>query len=487
MVVTGDFWDGVRLTMLRAVTGFALAVGIGTILGAAVSRFAPLRAAIGSLIDPDVVIDNEEVFSLHRVKDGRDVLFLVNPTGETQVAEVSLAGELEPVLWDPSSGEERPGAPVRVLDGRTGFRLALPPVGSAFVLAAPAEGWRVVESDVAVDEVDEGAIRARGTGPRARVVVERDGRREELTAEAQAPSEPVTLDGAWEFSAPDGNALVIGQLLSAAETAAAGDDAYAAADADESRWLPVVPGAWQYQQPAEPDAEYPFAVWYRARFEAGYVPERLDLLVDGFAGADWRVYVNGQPIEAEPRRSDVDSQMQVLDLGGALRTGSNVIAVRLTLAHATDGLLDLVKLVGAFRLDDGVIVAPSSAAECGDWTAQGHPFYSGCGVYRTRAMLPAHASGTSVTLEADAGDDALEVLVNGRSAGVRLWGPYAFDVTDLLVPDENEFELRVSNTPVNLLEGQPRRSGLVGPPRLVPEARFELALALRAADGIRYS
>jgi sulfonate transport system permease protein len=50
LVITGDFWDGVRLTMVRAVTGFALAVLIGTVLGAAVSRFAPLRAAIGSLI-----------------------------------------------------------------------------------------------------------------------------------------------------------------------------------------------------------------------------------------------------------------------------------------------------------------------------------------------------------------------------------------------------------------------------------------------------
>ncbi|MCA2213355.1 ABC transporter permease [Jidongwangia harbinensis] len=50
LVTTGDFWEGVRLTMLRAVTGFALAVLIGTVVGAAVSRFAPLRAAIGSLI-----------------------------------------------------------------------------------------------------------------------------------------------------------------------------------------------------------------------------------------------------------------------------------------------------------------------------------------------------------------------------------------------------------------------------------------------------
>jgi NitT/TauT family transport system permease protein len=47
---TGDFWDGVRLTLTRAITGFALAVVIGTVVGAAVSRFAPLRAAIGSLI-----------------------------------------------------------------------------------------------------------------------------------------------------------------------------------------------------------------------------------------------------------------------------------------------------------------------------------------------------------------------------------------------------------------------------------------------------
>jgi NitT/TauT family transport system permease protein len=50
VVTTLDFWDGVRLTMVRALTGFALAVAIGTVVGAAVARFAPLRAAIGSLI-----------------------------------------------------------------------------------------------------------------------------------------------------------------------------------------------------------------------------------------------------------------------------------------------------------------------------------------------------------------------------------------------------------------------------------------------------
>ena len=50
LITTADFWAGVRLTMTRAVTGFALAVLIGTLVGAAVATIPPLRAAIGSLI-----------------------------------------------------------------------------------------------------------------------------------------------------------------------------------------------------------------------------------------------------------------------------------------------------------------------------------------------------------------------------------------------------------------------------------------------------
>jgi NitT/TauT family transport system permease protein len=50
LITTGEFWGSVQLTMTRAVVGFALAVVIGTLVGAAVATFAPLRAAIGSLI-----------------------------------------------------------------------------------------------------------------------------------------------------------------------------------------------------------------------------------------------------------------------------------------------------------------------------------------------------------------------------------------------------------------------------------------------------
>lgn len=47
---TPVFWQAILITMQRALTGFALSVVIGSVLGIAVARFKPLRAAIGSLI-----------------------------------------------------------------------------------------------------------------------------------------------------------------------------------------------------------------------------------------------------------------------------------------------------------------------------------------------------------------------------------------------------------------------------------------------------
>ena len=47
---TALLWHAIGITCERAVIGFALAVVIGTVIGALVSRIAPLRAAVGSLI-----------------------------------------------------------------------------------------------------------------------------------------------------------------------------------------------------------------------------------------------------------------------------------------------------------------------------------------------------------------------------------------------------------------------------------------------------
>ena len=84
--------------------------------------------------------------------------------------------------------------------------------------------------------------------------------------------------------------------------------------------------------------------------------------------------------------------------------------------------------------------------------------------------------GQRVFVEPEMQDDVLEVLVNGQSAGVRLWEPYQVEITSLLKSGENTLELRVANTLVNLLEAVERPSGLAGAPKLVPYRTFAFDL-----------
>src|SRR5919204_4768594 len=313
--------------------------------GAARDAFAAaVRAGIGALITPDLEISNQEVFCLHRRRDGRDLYFLVNPTFQEQAMEVRLPGELAPALWDPSSGEERPAA-ARRQDGWTAFDLVLPPVGSVFVVTGG----------------DPPPPAPPGGDPAAAVTLE--------------------LDGPWWFTAEDDNALVATGWLAAPERR--GDDpaAYAGPEVEERDWLPVVAGAWAYQLPVEPTDPWPIPVWYRVGFDVQDPPDRLALLVDGFDGDDPRVWLNGVQVPWTPARSQIDAQMGELDLSGRARQGRNVLAVRLLLREPTGGLVDHVKLLGSFALagdaERGYRIAarPGGPARPASWTDQGYPFY----------------------------------------------------------------------------------------------------------------
>jgi hypothetical protein len=136
--------------------------------------------------------------------------------------------------------------------------------------------------------------------------------------------------------------------------------------------------------------------------------------------------------------------------------------------------------VGDFAVErvDGTerISALQTTLQPASWVEQGYPYYSGRGLYRRRFALPADFADQRVFLEPDMVDDTLEVLVNGQRAAVRLWEPYEVELTDYLQPGENTLELRVANTPINLLEAVPRSSGLADPPRLVPYRPVTFAL-----------
>ena len=413
---------------------------------------AVLDEAVRGLIEPDIELDNPEIFVLHRRKDDSDVYFLVNTTFERQTAEVRIPGDTAPRLWDPSSGEMF-ASNASLGGGNSVFQLELPPVGSLFAVTGSAAAATPPTQDP----------------PRV---------------SAQPSTVLTELSRPWTFSPESDNALVVKSWRAAPEGEGSDPRDYAAPEVDDGAWQEVVAGAWALQLPAEPETPWPIAVWYRIPFDVEVVPDRLSLLVDGFDGDDSRLWLNGEAVSASPVRSDLDAQMKQVDLTDLVRSGHNVLAVRLVVRDRTGGLVDHVKILGSFALDEGaegpVIVAPAAReAEPRSWTEQGYPNLSGCGTYRTTLHLP-EVPGGRLLLEVPMRDDVLEVEVNGARAGVRLWDPYVVDVTGNLRVGDNDITLRVANTPANLLNGVPRPSGLAGAPRLLVD---EPVGDERAAEG----
>jgi hypothetical protein len=106
----------------------------------------------------------------------------------------------------------------------------------------------------------------------------------------------------------------------------------------------------------------------------------------------------------------------------------------------------------------------------GPWADLGLPTYSGIGVYEQKLDFTEKELGHQIILDLGQVLVAAEVLVNGRSAGVRLADPYQFDLSELLQPGENTISIRVANTLAphytvtnKVFNLGPTTSGLLGP------------------------
>jgi len=109
----------------------------------------------------------------------------------------------------------------------------------------------------------------------------------------------------------------------------------------------------------------------------------------------------------------------------------------------------------------------------GDWSEiDGLKAYSGGAWYRkTISLKPEDLTNK---LELDLGDlvSSAEVLINGKSAGIKLAPPWKFDITKLVNVGENKIEVLIYNTLANNYTTVPTRyrgsirSGLIGPVNL---------------------
>jgi hypothetical protein len=442
-----------------------------------------LRKTLTRCVPPDVAVNEEDVFYLHRLKDGYDLYYLVNTARAPRPGvEVSFERVGVPELWNLSSGAMGVMPEYRIRKGRLTINLDFAP-GEAHVVSIREEtpGPHVVDSTLHVESFDGSAVRGyMRNGVREAAVTVVSGRKTaRLRTRVRKPLKPILLPARWTFTREGDNALLLTKWRMLPGGQAEPGPEVAQPAFDDSAWLEVRNGAWEMQLPQERDSQvYPVTLWYRTYFETTFVPPDLRVLIDGFRGSTHRLFVNGNEVRDRGKRSRLDAEINEVNISGFTVPGRNCIAVQLTVTRRTDGILDPLKLVGRFELTKAPsghsLVEPAARIRVGDWTKQGYPFFSGTGIYGAEFKVPRGHTDGKLFLEVSCGEDVLEVRLNEGTPVVIPWPPYRLDVTDMVKPGANTVELKITNTLINLLEGVEHPSGLRARPVITHFHRYTL-------------
>jgi hypothetical protein len=101
-----------------------------------------------------------------------------------------------------------------------------------------------------------------------------------------------------------------------------------------------------------------------------------------------------------------------------------------------------------------------------DWAQQpGWELFSGTICFKTELVI--RDGEGSVMLNLGKVGDIGEVILDGKSFGVRMWAPYEFSLGTSLEEGVHQLEIRVTNSMANAYEGSQIPSGLMGPIELV--------------------
>ncbi|WP_248924238.1 glycosyl hydrolase [Paenibacillus hamazuiensis] len=296
------------------------------------------------------------------------------------------------------------------------------------------------------------------------------------TIKAAAPAEPrvsVSAEGPWRMKALNPNALRFENFrLSMGETDGEGEWVQAktfidqCADLAESRKLPVS-FTQIFGTPKKMKLAYPIPCKYKARFYVETVPAQCELLMDQSAiSGDWKLAINGKIYMKSDltKRIVYDNSNVVCNVKESLIPGWNELVIDVLVREDWEGVVDAIYLYGSFGVRFGqdaspMLTEPPASAESlatGSYYP-GYPYFAGTWSFtRTidRAELPAAGRFELIIGDWDV-HDLVEVLVNGRSLGIRPWSPYVWEGDAAWLKEgANELEVRVTGTLIGLLEGK---------------------------------
>jgi len=228
------------------------------------------------------------------------------------------------------------------------------------------------------------------------------------------------------------------------------------ADFDDKDWgkvdvagkPPVAP--WGDVPGLPPDPTAGESVLYRFKLPGGAKSVAVP------AGAkEPRLYVDGKEVPLKDGAADLSADVQSKPRVGALRT------------------------IGFAAIEKPILVECSeTAVGIGNWLLVGYPTYSGLADYTVELTLPEAYRGERLILDLGQVGCAVQLFVNGKDLGVRLWQPYTFDITDALKAGPNALKLTVADTAANALgkdlPAERLAAGILGPVRVL--ARRALAI-----------
>jgi hypothetical protein len=448
-------------------------------------RKEKLNEIILKCIRPDVTISNEDVFYLHRQKDGYDIYFIANVLQEDKgEVEISFEKIGVPEIWNPNTGEIEKLNVYQIKDGRLSIALNFPPSESHIIIIRDEKPSSfITESNIQIESFDGKVISGFGNPDSNEVSVSifKDEELVKHNLPAKKKLSEIRLDGKYKFSVEDDNVLCIANWRMKIIENSDNNLKYAETNYNDNDWLNVTLGAWEMQLPQERDEEiYPVTLWYRTSFEAEKLVKNMRLLIDGFSGTEYTLFINGKEVKSRGRRSKLDAEIKEIDIDEFLAMGKNFLAVRLIVNRRTDGILDLLKIIGDFSLknkDDQYIIADKKTEiEIGDWTKQGYPFFSGTGVYETTFDLPKDYLDGKLFLKLSCGEDVAEVIVNNSDPIVTPWNPYMIDITNLVKAGKNTIKIKITNTLINILEAVQKESGLFKEPIIEHFNNYKITL-----------
>jgi len=161
-----------------------------------------------------------------------------------------------------------------------------------------------------------------------------------------------------------------------------------------------------------------------------------------------------------------------MDVAKLLKPGMNRLAAVIKLPdYNTPYRAPFTFFRGEFEAQGNIAMEKRASYTASPLNKQGHEHFAGDAVYRFKTTLTENEAAEIAYLSVNT-RDASEVIVNGKSAGVRLWAPHRYNVEGLFKAGENIVEIRTTLPMWNIfsMPGQAIDVGITVAPKLEKKA-----------------